>query len=146
MSLPSLNKVITYLLTALFINTQILKFKSQLTFAFFAAIIFLAVLLGNRRLLQWVQKVMVCDLWLVDFDPFCVYFSASFPVVLGYFGRACPENSPRTIAIGSKPPLVTRIARTGLGTRLYISVIQGRCLWLELWLTAANYDWRQRKT
>ena len=46
---------------------------------------------------------------------------ASFPVVLGDFGcdvtfQACRENSP--IALGSKPPLVTRIARTGLGTRL----------------------------
>ena len=30
-------------------------------------------LLGNRSLLQRVQKVMVCDLWLVDFDPFCVF-------------------------------------------------------------------------
>ena len=28
------------------------------------------------------------------------------------------ENRPRAIALGSKPPLVTRIARTGLGTRL----------------------------
>ena len=56
--------------------------------------------------------------------------AASFPVVLGDFGcdvtadvtcQACRENSPRTpraIALGSKPPLVTRIARTGLGTRL----------------------------
>ena len=52
--------------------------------------------------------------------------TASFPVVLGDFGcdvtcQACRENSPRTpraIALGSKPPLVTRIARTGLGTRL----------------------------
>ena len=49
--------------------------------------------------------------------------SASFPVVLGDFGcdvtyQACRENSPRAIALGSKPPLVTRIARTGLGTRL----------------------------
>ena len=51
---------------------------------------------------------------------------ASFPVVLGDFGcdvtcQACRENSPRThraMALGSKPPLVTRIARTGLGTRL----------------------------
>ena len=47
--------------------------------------------------------------------------TASFPVVLGDFGcdvtcQACRENSP--IALGSKPPLVTRIARTGLGTRL----------------------------
>ena len=57
-------------------------------------------------------------------------YAASFPVVLGDFGcdvtadvtcQACRENSPRTpraIALGSKPPLVTRIARTGLGTRL----------------------------
>ena len=53
------------------------------------------------------------------------FSAASFPVVLGDFGcdvtrQACRENSPRTIAIalGSKPPLATRIARTGLGTRL----------------------------
>ena len=49
------------------------------------------------------------------------YVSASFPVVLGDFGcdvdcQACREN--RAIALGSKPPLFTRIARTGLGTRL----------------------------
>ena len=50
---------------------------------------------------------------------------ASFPVVLGDFGcdvtsQACRENSPEThraIALGSKPPLVTQIARTSLGTR-----------------------------
>ena len=35
--------------------------------------IILADLLGNRTLLKQVQKVMVCDLWLVDFDPFCVF-------------------------------------------------------------------------
>ena len=59
--------------------------------------------------------------------------AASFPVVLGDFGcdgtcQACRENSPRTpraIALGSEPPLVTRIARTGLGTRLIRTVIQG---------------------
>ena len=52
--------------------------------------------------------------------------AASFPVLLGDFGcdvtcEACRESSPRTraIALGSKPPLVTRIARTGLGTRLH---------------------------
>ena len=48
--------------------------------------------------------------------------AASFPVVLGDFRydvacQACRENS-RAIALGSKPPLVTRIARTGLGRRL----------------------------
>ena len=52
--------------------------------------------------------------------------AASFPVVLGDFGcdvtcQACRESSRRTraIALGSKPPLVIRIARTGLGTRLH---------------------------
>ena len=63
----------SYDITAFFINTQILKFKSQLTFVFFAAVIILADLLGNRSLHQRVQKVMVSDLWLVDFDPSCVF-------------------------------------------------------------------------
>ena len=43
--------------------------------------------------------------------------------------RACRENSPgtpRAIALGSKPPLVTRIERTGLGTTL-CSVITELC-------------------
>ena len=42
-----------------------------------------------------------------------------FPLIwtfLPFFAR------PRAIALGSKPPLVTRIARTGLGTRLRQSV------------------------
>ena len=63
----------SYDITAFFINMQILKFKSQLTFVFFAAVIILADLLGNRSLHQRVQKVMVSDLWLVDFDPSCVF-------------------------------------------------------------------------
>ena len=32
--------------------------------------IILTDLLGNDSFLQRVQKVIVCDLWLVDFDPF----------------------------------------------------------------------------
>ena len=48
--------------------------------------------------------------------------ATSFPVVLCDFEydvtcQACWENSC-AIALGSKPPLVTRIARTGLGRRL----------------------------
>ena len=49
--------------------------KTSLDFGFFCdanqnlkARHFLADLLGNRSLLQWIQKVMVCDLSLVDFD------------------------------------------------------------------------------
>ena len=35
--------------------------------------IILADLLGNRTLLKRVQKVFVCDLWLMDVNPFCVF-------------------------------------------------------------------------
>ena len=35
--------------------------------------IILTDLLGKESLLQRVQKVIVCDLWLVDFDPFCEF-------------------------------------------------------------------------
>ena len=35
--------------------------------------IILTDFLGNRTLLKRVQKVKVGDLWLVDFDPFCVF-------------------------------------------------------------------------
>jgi len=45
--------------------------------------VILADLLGNRSLLQRVQKVMVCDLWLVDFNPFCVFlFQESLLVIV----------------------------------------------------------------
>ena len=35
--------------------------------------IFLGDLLGNTCLLARVQKVMVCDSWLMDFDPLCLF-------------------------------------------------------------------------
>ena len=47
------------------------KAKWHLRFSLLSII--LADLLGNRSLLQWAQKVMVCDLWLMDSDPFCVF-------------------------------------------------------------------------
>ena len=56
---------------------------------------------------------------------------ASFPVVLGcdVTFQACRENS-----LGSKPPLVTRIARTGLGTSLVSYLILRpsfqQCRWI----------------
>ena len=44
---------------------------------------FLADLWRNRTLLKWVQKVMFCDLWLVNFDPFCVFlFQDPFLVIV----------------------------------------------------------------
>ena len=45
----------------------------------------------------------------------CAAGSASFQVVLGDFG--C-DVIVKLVAFGPKPPLVTRIARIGLGTRL----------------------------
>ena len=35
--------------------------------------IILADFLGQRTLLKRVQKVIVCDLWLADFNPFCLF-------------------------------------------------------------------------
>ena len=56
---------------ALFKNTRNLKLKSQPCLRFSLLSIILEDLSGNRALLKWVQKVMVCDLGLVNFDPFC---------------------------------------------------------------------------
>ena len=59
--------------TVLFINTRILKFKSQLTFAFVTVVNHISGSFGKQKFSQWVQKTRICDLWLVDFDPFCVF-------------------------------------------------------------------------
>ena len=40
--------------------------------------IVLADLLGNTCLLARVQKVIVCDSGLVDFDPFCLFSVSKF--------------------------------------------------------------------
>ena len=72
---------VNLLLTALFNNTRILKLKSQLTFAFFAAVNHLS---GPRRK----QKITSTGskghgLWLADFDPFDVsVFQGSLPVIV----------------------------------------------------------------
>ena len=70
--------------TAVLDNTRHPMSKTSLDFRFSATSIkiwrlgaFSADLLGNRRLLQRVQKVMICDLWLVDFASFCVFLSVS---------------------------------------------------------------------
>ena len=52
-------------------NSEVQKQPSQLRFSLPSII--LTDLLGNKTLLKRVQKVKVCDLWLVDFDPFCVF-------------------------------------------------------------------------
>ena len=49
---------------------------------------FLADYLGNGILLHRVQNVMVCDLWSVDFDPFCVF---SVFVRVSVFSRFCSQ-------------------------------------------------------
>ena len=53
------------------------NFEGILGFSFVSII--LPNLLGNACLLARVQKVMVCDSWLVDFDPFfsCFVFQGS---------------------------------------------------------------------
>ena len=49
---------------ALFSNMRILKFRSQLTIAFFAAVNHLNGPLRKQNFTSPVQKVMVCDLWI----------------------------------------------------------------------------------
>ena len=52
---------------------QILKFKSQPTIAFFAAVNHLNGPLRKQNFTSRVQKVMVCDLWIsIRFVCFCV--------------------------------------------------------------------------
>ena len=68
-----------WLCTALFKNTHIPKFKCQLAFAFFAVVNHFR---GPRRKQMFtstasLQKVMVCDFWLVDFDTGFVCFCVS---------------------------------------------------------------------
>ena len=63
-------------LTALFTNMGILKFKRQLTIAFFAVVNHLN---GPLRKQNFTLKVKVCDLCLVDFDPFCVFLCFQVP-------------------------------------------------------------------
>ena len=50
--------------------------------------IILADLLGNESLLQRVQKVIVCDLWSVDFDPFCEFLCFKVRCLWSY----CDQN------------------------------------------------------
>ena len=65
--------------TAVSDNMRPAMSKTSLDFGFFCDVSqnlkawhFLADLLGNRSLLQRVQKVMVCDLRLADFDLLCI--------------------------------------------------------------------------
>ena len=56
--------------------------KANWRLPFSLPLIILADLLGNRTLLKQVQKVMVCDLWLVDFDPFCVLQGSVLVIII----------------------------------------------------------------
>ena len=49
-------------MTVLFINMQILKFKSQLTFAFLTAVNHLSGSLREQKFTSMGSMVMVCDL------------------------------------------------------------------------------------
>ena len=55
------------------------NFEGMLAFSVQSMI--LADLLGNKGLLARVQKVMVCDSRLVDFDAFCLFRVLRFVVL-----------------------------------------------------------------
>jgi len=74
--------VVSFLPIGLFVPASLLRFlqtcefwssKANWRLRFSLLLIFLADLLGNESFLQRVQKVIVYGLWLVDFDPFCVF-------------------------------------------------------------------------
>ena len=68
-------------LTALFIHTRILRFTSQLTFAFFAAVSHLSGSLRKQKFTSTDLKGH--GLGLVDFNPFCVFvFKGSLLVIV----------------------------------------------------------------
>ena len=66
---------LTLTITALFINTRILKFKSQPTFAFLLPSIIFRGVLGNRRFFNEFKRssFVICKWWsLIHFVCFCV--------------------------------------------------------------------------
>ena len=68
--------IVSYNITGKLFVSRFANFEGILGFSVLSII--LADLLGNRCSFQRVQKVMVCTLWLVDFDPFL--FQESLPV------------------------------------------------------------------
>ena len=75
--------------TARFIVSRCVFCKLRRNFGFFCSINHLRKpLIGNRCLLERVQKVMVCDLWLVDFDPFSLFLCFKVPCLWSsWFGQ-----------------------------------------------------------
>ena len=55
--------------------------------------ILLADLVGNRSLRQRLQKVMVCDLWLVDFEPFRVFLCFKFRWLWSWLWFTAAKNA-----------------------------------------------------
>ena len=68
--------IVSYNITGKLFVSRFANFEGILGFSVLSII--LADLLGNRCSFQRVQKVMVCNLRLVDFDPFL--FEGSLPV------------------------------------------------------------------
>ena len=66
---------------ALFTNMRMLKFRSQPTIAFFAAVNHLNGPLRKQNFTSRVQKVMVCDLW-ISIRFVCSLFQGSLLVIV----------------------------------------------------------------
>ena len=88
--------------TALFKETRIPKFKSQRRLRFSLPSIISVDLLGNRTFLQRVQKVMVCDFWLVDFNPFCVFLCFKVRCLWSQLWSTAAKNAIVKAAFESK--------------------------------------------
>ena len=66
-----------------FLNTcELWSLKANWHLHFPLPSIILVDLLGNRTPLKWIQKVMVFDLWLVGFNPFCVFQGSLLGIII----------------------------------------------------------------
>ena len=68
----------------LFINTRILKFESQLTFAFFTAVNHLSGPLRKQKYFSWFKRswFVICD-WSIFFSGACVFvFQGSLLMII----------------------------------------------------------------
>ena len=75
--------IVSYNITGKLFVSRFANFEGILGFSVLSII--LADLLGNRCSFQRVQKVMVCNLWLVDFDPFIFQDSCLWASCFGQF-------------------------------------------------------------
>ena len=123
---------------------RILKFKSQLMFAFFGVVNHLSGPLGKQLFTSMSSKVMACDLWLVDFNPFGVLLCSKVCYVMA---NMIDGSKKHNRLISTDKHLVTRLGGGGGGGRdktkeMYYSLLSHKMIplfyspkpWSQVWI------------